>query len=124
MEQPTRELIKDLIRELNSENLQSQEKLIEEMPDIDLVLPVELISPLYHLLLQARALDYGYRKLYDSVSDKALDVYSTPIGTFTDLVNQVFNAVHGEEPSESEFNLMREAIIQDEVNNDQDVKWE
>jgi len=30
MEQPTRELIKDLIRELNSENLQSQEELRED----------------------------------------------------------------------------------------------
>ena len=50
MEQPTRELIKDLIRELNSENLQSQEKLIEEMPDIDKELFVELIYSLYYLL--------------------------------------------------------------------------
>lgn len=124
MEQPTRELIKDLIKELNSENLQSQEKQVEEIPDIDKELPVELISPLHHLLLQARALDYGYRNFYYSLSDYELSLFETPIGTFTDFVKQVFDAVHGDLPNESEYNLMREAIIQDKAKIDQDLKWE
>ena len=93
MENKTRELLEELVREFNTEKLQVNEATVQDEPDINEKLPAVLIAPLYNLLLQARAMDDGYRQFYLSLKQEEVDLedYSMPLDFYTDFVKLVFD---------------------------------
>ena len=116
METKTRELLEELVRELNTEKLQVNEATVQDEPDINEKLPAVLIAPLYNLLLQARAMDDGYRQFYLSLKQEEVDLedYSMPLDFYTDFVKLVFEAVHGREPEHEEFVAIQTTILDEE----------
>ena len=116
MENKTRELLEELVREFNTEKLQVKEATVQDEPDINEKLPAVLIAPLYNLLLQARAMDDGYRQFYLSLKQEEVDLedYSMPLDFYTDFVKLVFEAVHGRGPEHEEFVAIQTTILDEE----------
>lgn len=119
MKQKAKEILQDLIRELSSENSLGQVEQLSGASEMDKVLPVELIAPLHHLLLQTRALDFGYHTFYDSLNkdDYELEVSEMPLGSFSVFVEYVFESVFGRLPNQRELTVMQTTIMNEEQKN-------